>query len=231
VIRVATFNAHHADGRRGHRALVETCRGLEADILAVQELDRHTSRTWFRDQARMIGEELGYRYALGPAKHLGFGGRQCNALFTRGELDDVDVFELPRERGLELRVAVIARVRVHDVEVIAVCTHLQHRPRSLAEVQLAALFARLDQEPRPRVLLGDLNLAADVAVPLLQHAGYEPVEAGFTAPRAAPHEQIDWIAVSDELQVERAGLGQPLVSDHLPVLAEIAASLGFPQQP
>jgi endonuclease/exonuclease/phosphatase family metal-dependent hydrolase len=224
VIRVATFNAHHADGRRGHRALVETCRALEADILAVQELDRHTSRTWFRDQARMISEELGFHYALGLAKNLGLGGRQCNALFTRGTLHDVDIFELPREAGLELRVAVIARVHVHDAEVTAVCTHLQHRPRSLAEVQLAALFARLDQAPKPRVLLGDLNLAADIAVPLLHDAGYSPVEVGFTAPRRQPHEQIDWIAVTDDLRVERAWLGEPLVSDHLPVLAEIAAN-------
>jgi endonuclease/exonuclease/phosphatase family metal-dependent hydrolase len=224
VIRVATFNAHHADGRRGHRALVETCRTLEADILAVQELDRHTSRTWFRDQARMIGEELGYHCALGPAKNLGFGGRQCNALFTRGTLHDVDVFELPREQGLELRVAVIARVHVHDLEVTAVCTHLQHRPRSLAEVQLAALVARLDQEPKPRVLLGDLNLAAEVAVPRLRDAGYTPVAVGFTAPRREPHEQIDWIAITDDVRVDRAWLEEPLVSDHLPVLAEIAAN-------
>ena len=224
MIRVATFNAHHADGLRGHRALVETCRALDADILGVQELDRHTSRTWFRDQARMIGDQLGFHYALGPAKNLGFGGRQCNALFTRGTLTDIDIFELPREHGLELRVAVIARVRVHDVEVTAACTHLQHRPRSLAEVQLAALFARLDTEPRPRVLLGDLNLAADVAVPLLRDAGYTAVEVGLSAPRSAPHEQIDWIAVDGDVRVERAWLGEPLVSDHLPVLAEIAAN-------
>jgi endonuclease/exonuclease/phosphatase family metal-dependent hydrolase len=108
--------------------------------------------------------------------------------------------------GLELSVAV---------------THLQHRPRSNARPQLELVLETLSMRPGPHLLLGDLNLAAGEAVPLLEAAGFTPAPVGFTSPRRAPREQIDWIACRD-LSVVHAEVHEPLVSDHLPVVATLA---------
>jgi endonuclease/exonuclease/phosphatase family metal-dependent hydrolase len=210
VIRVATFNARHANA-------AQTCRALDADVLALQELDRHVVRTWFRDQPRELARTLRYEYAFAPAKHLGPGGRQCNALYARNELRDIEIVDLPRPRKLEPRNAIVARAS--DVSVA--CTHLQHRPRANARPQLDALLTVLLARPGPHVLAGDLNLAAEEALPMLTEAGLTPVEVGPTSPRAAPREQIDWIAFGPGLTLVDARIGDTNMSDHLPVVATL----------
>jgi endonuclease/exonuclease/phosphatase family metal-dependent hydrolase len=223
VIRVATFNARHAadDGRRPLRALHQTCAALDADVLAVQELDRHVIRTWFRDQPRRLARALRYAYAFAPAKHLGPGGRQCNALYVRGALRDVEVVELPRPEHLEPRNAIVARAVCGAGELTVACTHLQHRPRADARPQLERVLQAMRARPGPHVLAGDLNLATAEAVPLLRAAGFEPVEVGPSSPRVAPREQIDWVA-HDGLTLVEGRLGEASLSDHLPVVATFA---------
>lgn len=225
VVRVATFNAHHAadDGVMRHRALVETCRGLDADVLALQELDRRVFRTWFRDQPRLVARALGMPYITAPAKHLPLGGRQCNALCARGPLHDVEVLDLPQPPGLEPRVAIVARVALPGLDLTVACTHLHHRPRSNAAPQLAKIIDAMANRPGPRVIAGDLNLNATEAVPLLRAGGYTPIESEPTSPRLAPREQIDWIACDEGLTLVHQEVHQPLVSDHLPLVVTLAA--------
>ena len=224
VIRIATFNARHAadDGLFRHRALVETCRGFDADVLALQELDRHVIRTWFRDQPAIVARTLAMQYVAAPAKHLGPGGRQCNALLARGQLTDVEVLDLPQPPGLEPRTAIVARLVLPGLELTAACTHLHHRPRSNAVPQLEMIIDALAARPGPRLIAGDLNLDAEEATPSLRDAGYLPVEVGPTAPRVAPREQIDWIACDAGFELVHAEVHEPLVSDHLAVVATLS---------
>jgi endonuclease/exonuclease/phosphatase family metal-dependent hydrolase len=223
VLRIATFNTRHAadDGLFRHRALVETCRGFDADVLALQELDRYVIRTWFRNQPALVAHALAMRYVAAPAKHLPIGGRQCNALLTRGALADVEVLDLPQPPGLEPRVAIVARVVLPGLEISVACSHLHHRPRSNAAPQLATIVEALATRPGPRIIAGDLNLNEHEAIPLLRDAGYLPIEVGPTAPRIAPREQIDWIAC-DGFDLVHAEVHEPLVSDHLAVVATLS---------
>lgn len=226
MFRVATYNARHgADydgGGSRSDALVSACAALDADVLAVQELDRRMFRTLLVDQPRVLARGLSMSYAFAQAKRLDFG-HQCNALYVRGKLRDVDVVQLPRERGMEPRNAIIGRAELTSGDAATVaCTHLQHRPREHATVQLHALLDALLRRPGPHVLLGDLNLDAAAVTPQLRAAGLTPVEAGFTSPRDAPREQIDWVAASEDLAVVDAGVGRASVSDHLPLFASLS---------
>lgn len=227
VFRVATFNARHAADNGfffRHRALVATCRSLDADVLALQELDRHSPRTCFRNQPNVVARSLAMKSVIAPAKHIPFGGRQCNALLARGPIRDVEVLQLPQPQGLEPRNAIVARVALPGLELTVVSTHLHHRPRSNARPQLERIVEALAARPGPRIIAGDLNLAAEEAVPLLRAAGYTPVEVEPTAPRSAPREQIDWIACDERLSAVHGEVHQPLVSDHLPVVVTFAVN-------
>ncbi len=213
MIRVATFNARHADA-------ANTCRALDADVIALQELDRHVIRTGFRDQPRRLAQSLGYDYAFAPAKHLGPGGRQCNALLSRVGLTDIEIVELPRPRNVEPRNAIVARAG----PISMACTHLQHRPRANAKPQLDAVLAVLLARPGPHVIGGDLNLAAEEAVPRLEAAGFTPVVVAPTSPRDHPREQIDWVAFGPGLRLVEARVADADVSDHLPLVASLEAA-------
>ena len=121
--------------------------------------------------------------AVAPAKRHHFFGRQCNALCTRGTLHDLTTIALPQPPGLEPRNAIVARVVLPGLEVTVAVTHLHHRPRSNARPQLELVLETLATRPGPHLLLGDLNLAAEEAVPLLEGAGYTPAEVLGRNPR------------------------------------------------
>jgi endonuclease/exonuclease/phosphatase family metal-dependent hydrolase len=224
VLRVATFNPRHGAGRFGfvsHRKLVDSCRTLDADILALQEVDRHVVRSWFRDQPALIANRLALRHVTAPAKHTPVGGWQCNALCARGQITDVEVVELPRATGSERRVALLARVVLAGGSVSVACTHLQHR-RSNGPEQLAFVLDAIAARPLPRLVMGDFNLGPTIVEPLLAARAFVPAPTGPTAPARAPARRIDWIAADAGLRVVTSRLHQPLVGDHLPVGADLA---------
>jgi endonuclease/exonuclease/phosphatase family metal-dependent hydrolase len=224
VFRVATFNARHGAGDSGwvsHRKLLDTCRSLDSDILALQELDRRVIRSWFRDQPALIARGLATRQVTAPAKRTPVGGWQCNAVSARGRIADVEVLELPRTRGDERRVALLARVALPGGVVSVACTHLQHHHGNAPE-QLASVLQALRDRPDPRVVAGDFNLDAPRAEPILAQYGFIAAPSGPTAPADRPARRIDWIAVDERLRIVGARLHRPLVSDHLPLSADLA---------
>jgi endonuclease/exonuclease/phosphatase family metal-dependent hydrolase len=226
VVRVATYNARHGVGRFGivsRRGLVGTCRSLDADILALQEVDRFVARSWFRDQPAMIARALAMRHVTAPAKRAPGGGSQCNALCARGRLADVEILELPRPPGIERRVAILSRVTLSATAISVACTHLQHRG-GVAREQLVAVLDRLLQRPAPRLLAGDLNIGPEQVEPILAARGFRAAPSGPTFPAHAPRTRIDWIAVDAGLEVVAARLHRALVGDHTPLVADLAVT-------
>lgn len=226
-MRVATFNVHHGAPARGpvdHRAMTRACALLQADVLAVQELDARTPRARGVNQVARIAAATGSTAWFEPTRRIGLVGRYGIALFTRGRLLERRRVDLPCTPGREPRVAQLARVAVADGEVTVAAAHLQN-PREAesppeAIGQLEVLLDRLCDRPRPWVLLGDLNLEPAEAGGLITAAGLEPVVAGPTFPAHHPIRHIDWIAVAG-LRVVGAGVPDALVSDHRPLVADL----------
>ena len=228
VLRVATFNARHGVGRLGlvsHRGLVDTCRSLDAEILALQEVDRHVIRSWFRDQPALIARALGMQHVTARAKRTPVGGSQCNALCARGHFEEIEAVDLPRRAGDENRVAVLARVVLAGASISVACAHLQHRGGNARE-QLAAVLETLCRRPGPRLIAGDFNLTEKDVQPLLAARGFTAAPSGPTSPAHAPRRRIDWIAVDAGLVVLASRLHQPIVGDHCPLVADIAVRPG-----
>jgi endonuclease/exonuclease/phosphatase family metal-dependent hydrolase len=224
VLRVATFNAQHGVGRLGlvsHRGLVDTCRSLDAEILALQEVDRRVIRSSFRDQPALIARALAMQHVTARAKRTPFGGSQCNALCARGHFEDVEAVDLPRHEGDENRVAVLARIVLAGASISVACTHLQHRGGNARE-QLAAVLETLCLRPGPRLIAGDFNLTEKDVEPLLAARGFTAAPSGPTSPAHEPRRRIDWIAVDAGLAVLGSRLHQPIVGDHCPLVADIA---------
>lgn len=226
-MRVATFNIHHGAPARGpidHRAMSQACASLQADVLAVQELDARTPRSRGVNQVARIAVATGSTAWFEPTRRIGLVGRYGIALFARGRLLERRRLDLPCAPGREPRVAQLARITVGDVEVSVAAAHLQN-PREgetppEAIGQLEALLDAFCDRPRPWVLLGDLNLEADQAGELIAAAGLEPVVAGPTFPAHRPVRHIDWIAVAGA-RVVGSSVPAVMVSDHRPLVADL----------
>src|SRR6476659_10235726 len=130
AIKLATFNICHGSDGKGTPVdldrLVAGCRELDADVLALQEVDRGVRRSGRVDQAAVIADRLGYRCVYGPALRVG-GGTMGNALLVRGSVTDVDL--IPMSGHLRLgrrdRRAVLLASAIVDGAVLSVAvTHL-----------------------------------------------------------------------------------------------------------
>jgi endonuclease/exonuclease/phosphatase family metal-dependent hydrolase len=232
TLRVATFNIRHGANDDDHVrpvALARACAALDVDVLGLQEVERGRRRSWYVDQGRFVAAYLRARLVAGPAIRRNRWRAYGNSLIVKGRVEDSDVVDLPRGPDREPRAAIVARVAVRRLDVSVAVTHLQHRPARLrhlahdAPEQLVAVLDALRALPRPRVLLGDLNLGPDNARPILEGAGFTVLEHGPTFPASAPRLQLDYVAV-DGLHAQHVEVRDAAaVSDHRAVVADLQA--------
>jgi endonuclease/exonuclease/phosphatase family metal-dependent hydrolase len=231
-MRFATFNIRHGlpPGRTDvdHRLLASTVVALDADVLGLQEVDRHTPRVGRADQAALLARSTGTAAHFGRAIDLS-GGEYGNALLVRGDLLEATDLELPSQG--ESRQAILARVRVRGPVWTVAVTHLQNqRWPDEAPAQLDVVLRALDRRAgtvSPAVLLGDLNLGPDRVVPLLGRYGFTPVTGPPTFPSRRPRERIDWIAVRGAA-VGEVEVPDVRASDHRPLVARLSLPTAAP---
>jgi endonuclease/exonuclease/phosphatase family metal-dependent hydrolase len=221
-MRVVTFNIKHglvtgSWWRVDKGRLARTCAGFDADLLALQEVDRRSLRTCWADEVALVARATGLTPSFGETRRGLLRGRYGNALFARGTLSNIEVLALPSPEGGEPRVAILATAAIGDTRLSVAATHLSIRPAE-ARLQLATLVAGLEHRPLPRLLLGDLNLGPDVVEPAMRATGYVLAPTGATFPAEKPEERIDYIAVAG-LAVVEAEVPEVGLSDHRPLVA------------
>ncbi|HKA82862.1 MAG TPA: endonuclease/exonuclease/phosphatase family protein [Acidimicrobiales bacterium] len=237
-MRALTFNIHHGVGLDGVHDLERVARVIEgaaADLVALQEVDRHLSpRSGYLDQAGWLADRLELDMTYGPVVDLGPAAdgpdgarRQYGiALLTRVRLREPRNLLLTRPRGGEQRGLLGAVVDVGDRAVRVFCTHLQHRSRTERRAQAAQIAESMAAGTGPVVMMGDLNAhPGDPEIAPLTDVLDDAWEAagdgdGFTFDAATPHARIDYILTS-ELAARSAEVLPTDASDHLAVVAEL----------
>ena len=158
-------------------ALARVMRDSGADIILLQEVDVGVERSGRIDQAKFLGEELGFHHAFAPAIDFQ-GGRYGVGLLSRWPIEEHRVVPLfnpdysathpewgQTAPGLsEQRVAQIARVDVGEKSVSVINTHLglSRHQRRIQLAQIAAILEEHLQLPgRAVVFGGDLNCEPD----------------------------------------------------------------------
>lgn len=224
ALRLATWNVHGfvgADRRRDPRRTVEVLRGLDADVIALQEVDGD-------DDFEMLGTELGMEAIAGPTLSRA-GGRYGNLLLTRWPPRRIRRIDLSLP-GLEPRGAIDVLLVVQGSAVRIVATHLGLRRHERAR-QARDLCDALDAESEgPVVLLGDLNewrrpLAGTGLAPLVRRLPRRSRRATF--PARVPLLALDRVLVDAPGAPFRVRLAEVskarLASDHLPLRATLSA--------
>jgi endonuclease/exonuclease/phosphatase family metal-dependent hydrolase len=233
-VRLATFNIKNgvcADGSCDPDVLTRACRTLRADVLALQEVDRDAPRSMGADQTAVVAERCDLTGLYAPARRLSRGGEYGNALLASGTIAGVEHVPLPVAPGREARAAVLARAHVNGTVLSVAATHLQNRrrrpPRTADEAdeqleQLEVVLDALARRPPPRVLLGDLNVPPEVAVPVLEAAGYDVADSEATVPVHAPKLRLDYVAV-DGLAIASTDVIDTEVSDHRALVVDVGS--------
>ena len=240
-VRVMTWNI--AAGHGNLSRIVDVIREARPDIVGLQEVDVHwDTRSAFEDQASRVADGVAMQVRFGqiyrieadptaPAREFGL------AILSRHPIGAFRNHTIPR---LSTQAAVTepepmpgfldAAIDIGGVRVRVFNTHLDYRanPR-VRSLQVAAMLKILEDVSGPALLLGDLNAppSAPELAPLfrrLSDAWREQPTPGLTYPAAAPVRRIDYVLLSPDLRVVAVRVPAVEVSDHRPVIADVAVT-------
>jgi endonuclease/exonuclease/phosphatase family metal-dependent hydrolase len=201
---------------------------VEADVVALQEVDNVTSRTGQVDQAAELGRLTGMQAVFGRAIDFG-GGQYGNAILSRWPIVETANHPLPHTEGLEARAALAATIAAEGAgRFVLITTHMQHNSADdrLAQARkINELFAE-DEEPGhrpPMILAGDVN-APPGSPPLeefLRHwTDTTPDSPQPTFPADQPRRKIDYVFYRPAAEwrvIEAYVVDEPMASDHRPL--------------
>ncbi len=229
-VRILTYNIQHGDGTDGRIDLpriAKVKKEVSPDLVALQEVDKNTTRSKGVDQAAEPGGLTGLHVMFGKAMNYA-GGEYGEAILSRLLPADVHVHNLPFVQGCEPRAALSARIRLGDggPELLFVATHLEHAHSELRLSQARALTALpILKDHSPMILAGDLNDVPDsppVKALLEQWTDATADRPEPTWPSRVPTKKIDFVLFRPATAwrvVEKRVVDESLASDHRPLLA------------
>ncbi|NDL56826.1 endonuclease/exonuclease/phosphatase family protein [Phytoactinopolyspora mesophila] len=235
--RVMSFNIQHGvglDGRLDLQRIADVIETEDADIIGLQEVDRHWSeRSDFVDQAAWLARELNMHVVYGANLdrdpfNPGEPRRQYGtAILSNAPILEWDNTDLPRYEGHEQRGLLRARIVVRGVPLQVYNTHLQHNDADERMEQVEAIKGLIGTPDDSVILLGDLNARPDAPeiaailenlVDTWEDAG---LGDGYTYPSDGPDRRIDYVLRSDDVITRTAAVVATDASDHLPVYADV----------
>lgn len=226
-VSILAYNVKHGEGMDGVVDLERTAariREVNADLVALQEINQGCGRTEGVDQAATLGQLTGMHHAFGEFMDYD-GGRYGMAVLSRWPILSVTNHRLPD--GVEPRSALEILVETPGGAMRFVGIHL-YCTGAERLAQARALLAAVRDSDEAVVLCGDFN--SEPSDPVLAELATEftPLDKGedhFTFPSDVPAKEIDYVMVrpKDGFTVLHCDvLDEPLVSDHRPLFALIA---------
>ncbi len=230
-IRIMTYNIHHCEGVDGKldvARIADIIRKQECDLVALQEVDRNTTRSQHVDQLLELGRLTGLQPFFG--KTIDFGGGEYGlGILSRLPVAISKPIKLPsgakREQRIALEVFVQPRV---GAGFVFVCTHLDHsageNDRAAQTFELKKLFGG---GPSQAILAGDFNCTPDKSELETISEKWMDVDVqkmSPTIPVSKPTRKIDYVFVQREslwLIDSAQVLDEPVASDHLPLVATL----------
>jgi endonuclease/exonuclease/phosphatase family metal-dependent hydrolase len=253
-LRLLTFNIAHARGWALHQGLRTTkqlranllkiahlIRRLEADVVALQEIDENSRWNGSFDHLAYLSEHSGLPHAVfgitnrrAGRYHLNYG----NAVLTRFPIAHAETVSFGRgtvgEKGflfVELELAAGGRLPLLNL-------HLHPHSRAQRLKQMVWLTDFIDQQRKrrtaqwalPPLVCGDFNTPSakpDATATLLGYLesthNYTLLpKAGRTFPSVLPARALDYVFLPEECREPKAEIIRSLLSDHRPVLVEFS---------
>ncbi len=225
----ASYNIHKAvglDRRRNPDRILSVLREIDADVVALQEVDRRFGRRASVLSLAAIAEHTPYHAV--PLNHrpdsIGWHG---NALLIRREIAVAEAGIVPLPT-LEPRGAIRADLLVAGTRVRVVGMHLDLSGLRRRQ-QLRTIFAHVAAcgPACPAVLMGDLNEWAQRGGSLREfQPPWRLLAPGRSFPSRQPVAQFDRFAISAEWKLLDCGVHHSALaaraSDHLPVTVRLA---------
>jgi endonuclease/exonuclease/phosphatase family metal-dependent hydrolase len=251
-MRVVTFNILNGRSMDEEQVdvdrLFDAIKSLDADVLALQEVDRNQPRSRNADLTAIAAEAMGavdHRFVAALSGSPGAtwiaadGTEQPDAaaygiaLLSRHPVTSWQVIRLP---AVPVRVPMrfgkaLRPTLVRDEPRVAMTADVEAPDGCLGVVcthlsflrwwnrhQLRSLLRSLDGHRRPLLLVGDLNMEP---APVRALTGMRPLASHLTFPADAPREQLDHVLTDGDLRVTWSAAVHLPVSDHRALVVDL----------
>nr|AYM52847.1 endonuclease/exonuclease/phosphatase family protein [Myxococcaceae bacterium MCy9487] len=227
-LRVMTFNIQ--SGLRGLEQVADVIREEAPDVVALQEVDVGSTRARGEDQVERLSALTGLKYRAHFGTTRLHGGSYGIALLSRHPMESLEQYPLPTPRGAEPRTLAHAVLDVDGREVSVYATHLIRRPfNGAARIRQSVFISNLlAKDPRPRLLMGDLNDDPDSRpVRLLRRQLHDVALATRTDGSTYPMPlflkslRIDYVMACGAFTPLGSRVLHVGASDHYPVVADL----------
>lgn len=231
-LKVSSYNILHCEDflreEIDYDAFAKVIKAFDSDVVGMNEV--HDKGEWkgYDEQAEILGNKIGYNYYFAKATNLDGNNPFGNAVLSRLPIKECVTIPIPDPdpRGYdgyyETR-CLLKKVTATEPEITFLITHFGLNP----DEQENAVKVILDNIPEKRcVFMGDLNVRPeDKMLDPIRAVLSDTVDAApempLTFPSDKPDRKIDYIFVSKDIKVNSFKAEQVVLSDHLPVSAEI----------
>ena len=232
TFRVMTYNIHHGEGldrKVDLQRIADLIKREQADIVALQEVDKGVQRTAQRDCPAELATLTGMTCVFSNNYHFQ-GGEYGNAVLTRFPVKRWTNRHYKMLRPGEPRGLLQVVLDVQGRELVFLDTHLDARGDDAERWSSAAELEEALQPYRgqPVIFCGDFNDTPDSRT--CQKLAQQFTDTwkatgegdGFTIPAEKPRKRIDYIWTSKEPAIKAVKIWVPEseASDHRPVVAE-----------
>lgn len=214
-----SYNVRHCSGMDlmvDYDRTAEVIIKNQPDIVALQELDSMTGRSWQKYQLKELANRTNYYPIFGKAIDYDGGGYGVGILTKEKPLSTKRI-PLP---GEEPRVLLVVELK----DYVIACTHLDlEESERLASAPL--IIEEAQRWEKPFILAGDLNdtpnsqLLQELTKSFIINSGDEP-----TFPADEPNECIDYVATYNSHSaktLDYSVIDEPEASDHRPLVVRL----------
>ncbi|MCE7735949.1 MAG: hypothetical protein GPJ54_13795 [Candidatus Heimdallarchaeota archaeon] len=246
-VSVMTYNIHFGqnfDGLYDIEGFKDVIQNQKPNIVAFQEVTYNSPFNGYTTmfiELKSLMKSLGFDYFYTSE---GYNYNIGNTIFSQFKITSGKTIDYDDWNAWQ-RSAVEATINVNGNEIIVYSTHLTHIPGGgetgdvrVKEVnQLLSEISNHDLNNDNVIVIGDFNIVPfddegtitpeySLMIAQLNDAWNEFTLTidGFTSPADDPKKRIDFIFISNTINVTRCEVYETLASDHLPVTCELVLS-------
>lgn len=189
------------------------------DFVGLQEVDGGSFRSGFVNQTRFLATRSGFNFWFSqPNRNVGNLAKHSNGLISKYIPSFCQHQKLP---GMPGRGILLAEFGYGEETLAIIVVHLALGGRSQRR-QIEYLNELASQYPYV-IILGDFNLSEDRREmrELKSHGFIDACMGDPTFPSWRPNRKIDYILVSDNLDVSSSSIVEYHLSDHLPIQLKV----------
>lgn len=220
-----TFNIRHAlglDERIDLERIIAIIAQSDADVVALQEVDRFMSRSSDVDQAAELARTLQMEWRFAASLRRG-RSEYGNAILSRYPIVDDEIIFFPGEK--ERRSLLKVKLDTEMGLLWVMTTHLGVIERDRSR-QLPLLIAQLTKVKTQAILMGDFNMESDHSLMKgIAGLGWQEVEQGSSTVIGGG--TIDHIFTQGIESGCKACTIPTKASDHCPVMVEICQHMVY----